>query len=73
MLKKPELPLKAKLLFAAAAVYLISPIDLIPDILLLVGWVDDGVVGVVMGMLSIWLFVRGRRAQRALVRPNVAR
>lgn len=47
-----------------AAIYGASPIDLIPDILLLVGWIDDGMMGVVMGLMSIWLFVRSRRAQR---------
>ena len=54
-----------------AVLYGASPIDLIPDVLLLIGWVDDGFVGVVMGLMSIWLFVRNRRAQRALVSPPI--
>jgi len=44
-----------------AIVYGVSPIDLIPDILPLIGWVDDGVMGVLMGTISIWILVRNRR------------
>ena len=44
-----------------AMVYGASPIDLIPDILPLIGWVDDGVMGVLMGTISIWMLVRSRR------------
>lgn len=47
-----------------AVLYGASPVDLIPDILLLVGWVDDGVMGVFMSLMSLWLFVRNRRAGR---------
>ena len=44
-----------------AIVYGVSPVDLIPDILPLIGWVDDGVMGVLMGTISIWILVRNRR------------
>lgn len=44
-----------------AIVYGVSPIDLIPDILPLIGWVDDGVMGVLMGAISIWLWTRNRK------------
>ena len=47
-----------------AVLYGASPVDLIPDILLLVGWVDDGVMGTVMSLMSLWLFIRNRRATR---------
>lgn len=47
-----------------AVVYGASPVDVIPDILLLVGWIDDGMMGFVMAVMSLWLFVRNRRAQR---------
>ena len=47
-----------------AVLYGASPVDLIPDILLLVGWVDDGVIGTVMSLMSLWLFIRNRRATR---------
>ena len=43
-----------------AIVYGVSPVDLIPDILPLIGWVDDGVMGVLMGTISVWLWVRSR-------------
>lgn len=44
-----------------AIVYGVSPIDLIPDILPLIGWVDDGLMGVLMGTISVWILVRNRR------------
>jgi uncharacterized membrane protein YkvA (DUF1232 family) len=47
-----------------AVLYGASPVDLIPDILLLVGWVDDGVMGTVMSLMSLWLFIRNRRGNR---------
>jgi uncharacterized membrane protein YkvA (DUF1232 family) len=37
----PVLPRAAKIALGAAAVYLLSPIDLIPDFIPLVGYVDD--------------------------------
>jgi uncharacterized membrane protein YkvA (DUF1232 family) len=37
----PVLPRAAKIALAAAAVYLLSPIDLIPDFVPFVGYVDD--------------------------------
>lgn len=56
---------KALLPIFFAALYGASPIDLIPDILLLVGWLDDATMAGVMGMMSLWLFVR------SLKRPSV--
>ena len=37
----PSLPRAAKIALAAAVVYLASPIDLVPDFIPLLGWVDD--------------------------------
>lgn len=37
----PVLPKAAKVVLGAAAVYLLSPIDLIPDFVPLVGYLDD--------------------------------
>jgi uncharacterized membrane protein YkvA (DUF1232 family) len=54
----PLVPLVTAVLYGA------SPIDLIPDILLLVGWIDDGMMAVVMAAMALWLFVRSRRTQR---------
>ncbi|MFD2169694.1 YkvA family protein [Tumebacillus lipolyticus] len=41
MFKDKQTPVRDKLLIAGGVVYIISPIDLIPDFLLLVGYVDD--------------------------------
>ena len=38
-----------KILFLLCLVaYIISPIDLIPDIIPIVGWIDDIVVGIIL-------------------------
>jgi uncharacterized membrane protein YkvA (DUF1232 family) len=54
-------PWTALVPLVTAAIYGASPVDLIPDILLLVGWLDDGTMALTMGALSLWLFVRSRR------------
>lgn len=46
-LRSPKTPLWKKAAFAAALVYLALPIDAVPDILPLVGWLDDA------GMLAL--------------------
>ena len=50
----PRLPRAAKIALAAAAAYLLSPIDLIPDFIPLVGYLDDVLVAAVVvdGLLS---------------------
>ena len=40
-LRDPETPKYVKLLIAAALGYLITPVDLLPDTLPVLGWVDD--------------------------------
>jgi len=42
----------------AALLYIISPIDLIPDVIPVVGWADDLAVGVGAGALALGV---GRR------------
>lgn len=44
----PVLPRAAKIALGAAAVYLLSPVDLIPDFIPLVGWVDDVLLAAVL-------------------------
>lgn len=46
-----------------ALFYGASPIDLIPDIIPILGWTDDVVV-VLMAIGIAWKFVRARRAQK---------
>jgi uncharacterized membrane protein YkvA (DUF1232 family) len=44
-------PLSAKLIALLAVIYVISPVDLIPDFILVLGWLDD--IGVVALLLTI--------------------
>ena len=46
--KDPELPRAAKIALAAAAVYLLSPIDLLPDFIPFVGYLDDLVLAAIV-------------------------
>ncbi len=50
----PTLPRAAKLALAAAVLYLASPVDLVPDFLPLVGYLDDLVLAAVLldGLLN---------------------
>lgn len=41
LLRDPRVPAWNKALFGAVAVYMITPLDLIPDFLGVIGWVDD--------------------------------
>ncbi|MFP8967411.1 YkvA family protein [Pokkaliibacter sp. CJK22405] len=42
--KDPRTPLAAKLLVAAIVAYAVSPIDLIPDVIPILGWLDDLII-----------------------------
>jgi uncharacterized membrane protein YkvA (DUF1232 family) len=44
----PVLPRTAKIALAAAAVYLLSPIDLVPDFIPFVGYLDDVMLAAVL-------------------------
>jgi len=50
----PVLPRAAKIALAAAVVYLLSPIDLIPDFIPFVGYLDDALLAAVVldGLLN---------------------
>jgi uncharacterized membrane protein YkvA (DUF1232 family) len=48
LLGDSTLPRTAKIALAAAAVYLFSPIDLIPDVVPFVGYVDDFVLAALL-------------------------
>ncbi len=41
LLRDSRVPLRAKLLVVGTAVYILSPFDLVPDIIPLHGWIDD--------------------------------
>ena len=49
-----------------ALIYGISPIDLIPDIIPLLGWADDATIGGLLVLLAIGLYFRRKRERRAL-------
>jgi uncharacterized membrane protein YkvA (DUF1232 family) len=44
LLRDPRVPLRAKLVLGATAVYLASPFDLIPDFIPIIGSLDDAIV-----------------------------
>jgi len=44
----PTLPRAVKIALAAAAVYLLSPIDLIPDFIPFIGWIDDALLAAIL-------------------------
>jgi uncharacterized membrane protein YkvA (DUF1232 family) len=48
----PETPMRLKLLMLAVPLYLLSPVDLIPDVLPVLGWLDDAIV---IPMLVSWI------------------
>jgi uncharacterized membrane protein YkvA (DUF1232 family) len=51
--KSPLVPWWRKALVLVAAAYVVMPADLIPDVIPLLGWLDDvGVVGVVLTLLA---------------------
>lgn len=52
--RDPRTPLLAKLLVAAVVAYALSPIDLIPDFIPIIGYLDD----LLLLPLGIWLAIR---------------
>ena len=53
LVKEPAVPTPTKLVPAVAALYLIWPIDLLPDLLPILGQLDD--LGVVIAALELFL------------------
>ncbi|MGH7446438.1 MAG: YkvA family protein, partial [Longimicrobiales bacterium] len=52
LLRDPRVPVLNKALFGAVAVYMLTPLDLIPDFLGVLGWVDDlYLLGLALGRL----------------------
>jgi uncharacterized membrane protein YkvA (DUF1232 family) len=44
LIKDPRVPRRAKITLGLAAAYVVSPIDLIPEVIPVVGWADDVVL-----------------------------
>lgn len=52
LLRDPRAPMGARLAVLAAGLYLLSPIDFVTDALPVLGWIDDGVVVVLLLKLA---------------------
>ena len=68
-LKDPRVPAWIKFLPLLALVYVVSPIDFIPDPLIILGWLDD--ILVVVGLLSQTAKALNRYDTKAL--PPISR
>jgi uncharacterized membrane protein YkvA (DUF1232 family) len=74
MLRDPRTPGAAKLTALLAVLYVLSPVDLIPDVVPLLGWLDDGVVAMLLLRLAMqFLPPELHGALRAQVEQRAAR
>jgi uncharacterized membrane protein YkvA (DUF1232 family) len=55
MLRNPAAPGVAKLVALLAAFYIMSPVDLVPDVIPILGWIDDGVISIMLFKLAFKL------------------
>ncbi|WP_395024903.1 YkvA family protein [Comamonas odontotermitis] len=53
VLRDPRAPKAAKLVTVLAALYVISPIDLVSDFIPVLGWLDDGVIAYLLLQLAL--------------------
>lgn len=52
VLRDPRSPKAAKLATVLAALYIVSPIDFVPDSIPILGWLDDGLIGFLLLQLA---------------------
>ena len=52
ILRDARTPASAKLATIAAILYVLSPVDLVPDLIPLLGWLDDGIVAMLLLKLA---------------------
>ena len=64
-------PLKAKLMLLAAGVYLISPLDFIPDLFPGIGFVDDVLIAPTLAFLALKSILQATATSRK--NPPLAR
>lgn len=54
LLRDPRIPTWPKLLVPLAIVYVISPVDALPDLMPILGWTDDiSVIGLVLAVITM--------------------
>jgi uncharacterized membrane protein YkvA (DUF1232 family) len=54
LLRDPRIPTWPKLLVPLAAIYVISPIDALPDLIPILGWADDAsVIGLILAVITM--------------------
>ena len=78
LVRDRRVPLRAKLLLLATAVYIISPIDLVPDMIPLHGWIDDLLALLLSGVMFfgmvpgpvLWEHVRGLNSNQTPPRAD---
>ena len=52
LLRDPRAPKSAKVVIVLAALYVLSPIDLVPDAIPILGWLDDGLIAYLLLQLA---------------------
>ena len=68
---KPPLPWNAIFSLFTALLYGASPIDLIPDLIPILGLVDDAVIVPAFLLLAIFQFRKAKKRNQAAQRSNV--
>lgn len=63
VLRDPRTPARIRTLIVAALAYALSPLDLVPDVVPLMGYLDDAVLAPLGLALSLWLAPREVVAQ----------
>ena len=59
----------AKIFFLVAVLYVLMPVDLVPDFAVVIGWIDD--LGVALAALTSLLVAMRRYSRRADQQPPV--
>jgi uncharacterized membrane protein YkvA (DUF1232 family) len=52
ILRDARTPTSAKLATLAAVLYVLSPVDVLPDLIPVLGWLDDGILAVLLLKLA---------------------
>lgn len=80
LLRDPRAPKSAKAVIVLAGLYVISPVDFVPDFIPILGWLDDGLIAYLLLQLafkflpadllaSLEAMVGDRSRSKASVRP----